>query len=110
MHVKTTFLNGDLDEEVHMKQPEGFIMPENQNKVRKLVKSLYGLKQAPKQWHKKFDSVALSYGFQHNSANRCIYTKFSDQCGVIICRYIDDMLIISTSKKGVDETKKYIFS
>ncbi|GKA64586.1 zinc finger, CCHC-type containing protein [Tanacetum coccineum] len=55
MDVKTTFLNGDLDEEVYMKQPEGFFMPDNEHKVCKLVKSLYGLKQAPKQWHQKFD-------------------------------------------------------
>jgi len=46
--VKTAFLNGNLDEEVYMKQPEGFIMLENENKVCKLVKSLCGLKQAPK--------------------------------------------------------------
>ncbi|CAM8930844.1 unnamed protein product [Rhodiola kirilowii] len=49
MDVKTAFLNDDLEEEICMKQPEGFIMPENENKVCKLVKSLYGLKQVPKQ-------------------------------------------------------------
>ncbi|GKD23563.1 zinc finger, CCHC-type containing protein [Tanacetum coccineum] len=49
--VKTTFLNGNLDEEVYMKQPKGFIIPGNDHKVCKLVKSLYELKQAPKQWH-----------------------------------------------------------
>ncbi|GJW90385.1 zinc finger, CCHC-type containing protein [Tanacetum coccineum] len=60
MDVKTTFLNGDLEEEVYMKQPKGFIMPGNEHKVYKLIKSLYGLKQAPKQWHQKFDEVVLS--------------------------------------------------
>nr|GEY24655.1 zinc finger, CCHC-type [Tanacetum cinerariifolium] len=55
MDVNTAFLNGDLDEEVYMKQPEGFIMPGNENKACKLVKSLYRLKQVPKQWHQKFD-------------------------------------------------------
>nr|GEX18140.1 zinc finger, CCHC-type [Tanacetum cinerariifolium] len=57
MDAKTTFLNGDLDEEVYMKQSEGFFMPGNEHKLCKLVKSLYGLKQAPKQWHQKFDEV-----------------------------------------------------
>nr|GEU88838.1 zinc finger, CCHC-type [Tanacetum cinerariifolium] len=57
MDVKTTFLNGDLDEEVYMKQPKRFVMPGNEHKACKLVKSLYGLKQAPKQWHQKFDET-----------------------------------------------------
>ncbi|GJV26857.1 zinc finger, CCHC-type containing protein [Tanacetum coccineum] len=76
MDVKTAFLNGDLDEEVYMKQPEGFVMPGNEHKVCKLVKSLYGLKQAPKQWHQKFDEVVLSSGFLLNQSDKCVYSKF----------------------------------
>ncbi|XP_074352399.1 uncharacterized protein LOC141691567 [Apium graveolens] len=57
MDVKTVFLNGELDEEIYMKQPEGFVMPGSEHKVCKLKKFLYGLKQAPKDWHQKFDSV-----------------------------------------------------
>ncbi|GKD01344.1 zinc finger, CCHC-type containing protein, partial [Tanacetum coccineum] len=72
MDVKTTFLNGDLDEEVYMNQPQGFIMPGNENKVCKLIKSLYGLKQAPKQWHQKFDEVVLSNGYLLNQADKCV--------------------------------------
>ena len=49
MDVTTAFLNGDLDEEIYMEQPEGFITSVQEKKVCKLVKSLYGLKQAPKQ-------------------------------------------------------------
>ena len=51
MDVKTAFLNRDLDEEIYMEQPEGFIALGQEKKVYRLVKSLYGLKQAPKQWH-----------------------------------------------------------
>ncbi|GJS65834.1 zinc finger, CCHC-type containing protein [Tanacetum coccineum] len=57
LDVKTSFLNGELDEKVYMNQLQGFIMCGNENKVCKLIKSLYGLKQAPKQWHQKFDEV-----------------------------------------------------
>ena len=48
MDVKTAFLNGDLEEEIYMEQPEGFVVPEKENKVCKLIKLLYELKQAPK--------------------------------------------------------------
>ena len=42
-----------------MNQPEGFVLPGNEHKVCKLLKSLYGLKQAPRQWHIKFDQCLL---------------------------------------------------
>ena len=70
MDVKTTFLNGDLDEEIYMEQPEGFIVLGQEKKVCRLVKSLYSLKQAPKQWHQKFDSVMLA-----NECDKCVYVK-----------------------------------
>ena len=49
MDVKTTFLNGDLDEEIYMEQPEGFVVKGQEKKVCRLIKSLYELKQALKQ-------------------------------------------------------------
>ncbi|CAM8910792.1 unnamed protein product [Rhodiola kirilowii] len=94
-----------------MKQPEGFIMPGNENKVRKLIKSLYGLKQAPKQWHQKFDEVILSSGFKLNQADKCIYSKFDNSGnGVIICLYVYDMLIFGTDQNQVDLTKDFLSS
>ncbi|GKA88588.1 zinc finger, CCHC-type containing protein [Tanacetum coccineum] len=111
MDVKTSFLNGDLDEEVYMKQPEGFVMPGSEHKVCKLVKSLYGLKQAPKQWHQKFDEVVLSSGFHLNQSEKCVYSKFDNSGkGVIICLYVDDMLIFGTDQNQVDKTKKFLSS
>ena len=74
MDVKTAFLNGDLKVEVYIKQPEVFILPDNEHKVCKLVKSLYGLKQVSKQWHENFDSAILSDGFKHNGVHSCMYS------------------------------------
>jgi hypothetical protein len=48
MDVKTAFLNGELEKEIYMDQPDGFIANSQEDKVCKLLKSLYGLKQAPK--------------------------------------------------------------
>mgnify|MGYP003702973973 CR=1 FL=1 len=77
MDVKTAFLNGDLNEEIYMEQPEGFSAPGKSKKGCKLVKSLYGLKQAPKQWHEKFDNVMLSSGFMSKTLTEvmsfCVY-------------------------------------
>ncbi|GJT94692.1 zinc finger, CCHC-type containing protein [Tanacetum coccineum] len=111
MDVKTTFLNGELEEEVYMNQPQGFIMPGNENKVCKLIKSLYGLKQAPKQWHQKFYEVVLSNGYLLNQADKYAYSKFDESGkGVIICLYVDDMLIFCTNQIQADLTKDFLSS
>nr|GEY55295.1 zinc finger, CCHC-type [Tanacetum cinerariifolium] len=84
---------------IYMKQPEGFVMPGHENKVCKLKKSLYGLKQAPKQWHQKFDDVVLSNGFSLNQVDKYVYSRFDDfGNGVLICLYVDDMLIFGKSR------------
>ncbi|GKF25354.1 zinc finger, CCHC-type containing protein, partial [Tanacetum coccineum] len=105
--VKTTFLNGDLDEEVYMKQLEGFVMPANKHKECKLVKSLY----EHKQWYQKFDEVVLSSGFLLNQSNKCIYSKIDRSGkGVIICLFVDDMLIFRTYQNQVNKIKKFLSS
>ena len=63
MDVKTAFLNGFLEEELYMMQPEGFINPKDANKVCNLQRSIYGLVQASQSWNKRFDSVIKAFGF-----------------------------------------------
>jgi hypothetical protein len=63
MDVKIAFLNGNLDEDVYMIQPEGFVDPTNAGKVCKLRNSIYGLKQASRSWNIHFDQVVKGFGF-----------------------------------------------
>ena len=106
MDVKTVFLNGDLDEEIYMKQPEGFIVPGQEKKVCRLVKSLYGLKQALMQWHEKFDSVMMTNGFKINECDKCVYVKNTEHRFVIICLYVDDILIMGSNNEVIKTTKE----
>ncbi|KAK1422305.1 hypothetical protein QVD17_25324 [Tagetes erecta] len=105
MDVKTAFLNGDLEEEIYMEQPEGFSAPGQEGKVCRLVKSLYGLKQAPKQWHQKFDNVMLDNDFKINECDKCVYVKDTSRGYVILCLYVDDMLIIGSDDSMIKSTK-----
>ncbi|GJX54628.1 retrovirus-related pol polyprotein from transposon TNT 1-94 [Tanacetum coccineum] len=63
MHVKTTFLNGELKEEVYVSQPKGFVDPDRPHHVYRLKKSFYGLKQAPRAWYDTLLKFLLAQGF-----------------------------------------------
>ncbi|KAL0347056.1 UNVERIFIED_CONTAM: Retrovirus-related Pol polyprotein from transposon TNT 1-94 [Sesamum calycinum] len=108
MDVKTAFLNGELDEEIYMEQPEGFVVPGQEKKVCRLVKSLYGLKQAPEQCHEKFDRTMLSNGFKINECDKCVYVKSTQHSFIIVCLYVDDMLIMGSNRDIILTTKKML--
>lgn len=97
MNGKTTFLNGKLEEGVYMDQLDEFVANGQEGMVCKLLKSLYGLKQAFKQWHEKFDRTLTSVGFVVNEANKCLYYLYGGGEGVILCLYVDDILIFGAS-------------
>jgi hypothetical protein len=75
MDVKTTFLHGDLEEEIYMKQPEGFVVKGKKELVCKLKKSLYSLNKSPSMWYQKFDTYILGLGFVKRRYNQCVYSK-----------------------------------
>ncbi|KAD6453934.1 hypothetical protein E3N88_08640 [Mikania micrantha] len=110
MDVKTAFLNGDLDEEIYMLQPEGFVVSGLESKVCKLRKSLYGLKQAPKKWYEKFDRTLKQDGYIVNNSDSCVYSKRSKTGYVLICLYVDDMLIFGADMHDINQTKAFLSS
>ena len=71
MDVKTTFLHGDLEEEIYMKQPKGYVVKGNKELVCKPKKSLYGLKQSQRMWYKKFDTYMMGLGFTRSKL--CVF-------------------------------------
>ncbi|KAE8667244.1 hypothetical protein F3Y22_tig00112428pilonHSYRG00010 [Hibiscus syriacus] len=84
LDVKTTFLHGNLEEEIYMLQPEGFEEDEKKNLVCRLNKSLYGLKQAPRCWYKRFDSFIMCLGYNRLNADPCAYFKRSGDNDFVI--------------------------
>ena len=108
MDVKTAFINGELDEEIYMDQSDGFVVKGEERKVCKLLKSLYGLKQAPKQWHEKFDTTLTSAGFTVNEADRCVYYRHGEGNFVILCLYVDDILIFGTNIDAINGVKSFL--
>ncbi|KAL6323545.1 hypothetical protein AAG906_039125 [Vitis piasezkii] len=108
MDVKIAFLHGDLDKEIYMEQPEGFVLKGKEDYVCKLKKSLYGLKQAPRQWYKKFESVMGEQGYRKTTSDHCVFVqKFSDDDFVILLLYVDDILIVVNVSR-IDNLKKQL--
>ena len=109
LDVKTAFLHGDLEEELYMQQPEGYEVEGKEEMVCKLKKSLYGLKQAPRQWYKKFDSFMMEQGYIRCHSDHCVYTKkFEDGSYIILCLYVDDMLVAGKNMQEIKLLKKQL--
>ena len=75
MDVKIAFLNGNLEEEIYMMQPKGFIAKNQEHMICKLKRSIYGLKQASRSWNIRFDQTIKSFGFEQNLDEPCVYKR-----------------------------------
>ncbi|GAU38708.1 hypothetical protein TSUD_396360 [Trifolium subterraneum] len=108
MDVKCAFLkNGPLSEEVFVKQPPGFEVKGQTNKVYKLHKALYGLKQAPRAWNKRIDGYLSQIGFIKCVTEHGVYVRKDKNKGVIIlCLYVDDLLITGSNEEYIADFKK----
>jgi hypothetical protein len=110
MDVKTTFLNGHLQENVYMSQPKGFVVDGKEHMGCILKKFIYGLKQASRQWYLKFDEVIKKFGFIENQVNNCICIKTKGSMFIILVLYVDDILLTCSDKNLLHEIKRFLLS
>jgi hypothetical protein len=93
MDVKTTFLNGVIEEEVYIEQPRGFEVEDRNTHVYRLKKALYGLKQAPRVWYGRIDSFLTSLGFTKSKDDSNLYFKVMNDEPIILILYVDDLFL-----------------
>ena len=109
MDVVTAFLNGDLDEDIYMEQPDGCIdnSKPKSDFVCKLLKAVYGLKQAHRQWHAKIDDFLIDdLGFKTTRSDPCLYIKRDPSSMMIIALYVDDLLLAGSDIKAIEWMKQ----
>ncbi|GKC08509.1 retrovirus-related pol polyprotein from transposon TNT 1-94 [Tanacetum coccineum] len=102
MDVKTTFLNGDLKEEVYVSQPEGFVDPDHPTHVYRLKKALYGLKQAPRAWYDTLSWFLLDIKFSKGAVDPTLFTRKIGKHIFLVQIYVDDIIFASIDPKACD--------
>ena len=108
MDVRSAFLNGDLDVDIYMQQPEGYTDDRSggQLLVCKLNKALYGLKQAGRAWFEKMDKALVQLGFSSLTHDSCIYVQRGVNHIIFITLYVDDLLILSSTLSHLVDLKR----
>ena len=104
LDITTAFLNGQLKEEIFMKQPEGFVVKGKEHLVCRLKQSLYGLKQSPRCWNSTLDTQLKNMGYVQSNNDPCIYMS-SDGEHSVIGVYVDDFVIAAKDQKKINQVK-----
>jgi hypothetical protein len=103
MDVKSSFLNGVIEEEVYVHQPMGFVNLNFSNHVYKLDKALYGLKQALRAWYGRLSSFLIDNGFSRGINDTTLFTKNRDNELLLVQIYVDDIIFGSTNATLAEE-------
>lgn len=103
MDAVRAFLQGDVEEQIYMRQPEGF--DDGSGRVCLLRKALYGLKQASRQWNVKLNGVMIDSGYRRLKTDACIYIRRERSSMVIVAVYVDDLLIFSNHNAWKNQLK-----
>ncbi|MCH82631.1 retrovirus-related Pol polyprotein from transposon TNT 1-94, partial [Trifolium medium] len=107
LDVNTTFLHGDLNEEVYMKPPPGLDLP-HPDLVCKLQRSLYGLKQASRQWNTKLTDTLISSGYIQSKSDYSLFTKQSHSGFTVVLVYVDDLVLGGTDMNEITTLKNLL--
>nr|GEX61791.1 hypothetical protein [Tanacetum cinerariifolium] len=105
LDVKNAFLYGELDRDVFMKQPTGYVSKEHPYYVCRLKKALYGLKQAPRAWYDKVAQYLNFYGFMVSDADSSLFIKLESKIHLLVLLYIDDMIITEDNEAEISMLK-----
>ena len=108
MEIKTTFLNGYLEETIYMEQPEDFVAKDEEKKVCKLQRSIYGLKPVSRSSNIRFDEAIKYYGFVQNLDEPCVYKFIKDKRLVFLVIYVDDILLIGNNLELLSNIKTWL--
>ena len=100
--VKSTFLKGELKEDLYVHEPQVYEEVENEHKVYKLKKALYGLKQTPRAWYSRIVTYFLKKGFHRSENEHTLYIKSNGNDIIIVCLYVDDLIYTSSSNLLVE--------
>jgi len=106
MDAMTVFLNGKIDVEVYMEQPEGYKVKGKEDWVCRLKKSLYGLKQAPRVWFQLLKMFLEEQGFTMLQSEACVAVKVIDGQLVFIPLYVDDLILFAPSMELINKMKQ----
>lgn len=94
MGVKIAFLNGDVEEDIYMKQLEGIAMNGKKQLVCRLNNSLHGLNKSARIWYKKVDTNIQGLDFPRRKEDGCLYNKLLGDCVIYLALYVDDIILI----------------
>ena len=105
LDVKNAFLYGDLDRQVFMEQPIGFVSKQFPNYVCCLKKALYGLKQAPRAWYGKVSQYLIFCGFRVSDSDSGLFIKSESNIHLLVLLYVDDMIISGENESEISNLR-----
>ena len=111
MDVKSAYLHSNIEEEIYLEQPQGFVKKANsgQKLVCKLNKSIYGLKQAAKNWYEALTSLLLKEGFKRSRNDYCLFVR-KEENGTFsyVLIWVDDIVVAGATEEAVNEIKSML--